>query len=117
MFSSTARTPNTASSHSSPTNSVTIKSHHKEVDFSVWLWLLGKGEKRVMRIPTMPRMVALALAGFATANPARAAFHVMQIEQVIGGVINGASADTSAQAIQLRMRAAGQNFVSAARLI
>jgi hypothetical protein len=36
----------------------------------------------------------------------------MQIEQVIGGV-NG---DTSAQAIQLRMRSAGQNIVSKARL-
>jgi len=37
----------------------------------------------------------------------------MQIEQVIGGV----DGDTSAQAIQLRMRAAGQNLVSNARLI
>jgi hypothetical protein len=37
----------------------------------------------------------------------------MQIEQVIGGV-NG---DTSAQAIQLRMRAGSQNFVSDARVV
>ena len=39
-----------------------------------------------------------------------ASFHLMQIEQVIGGV-NG---DTSAQAIQLRMRAGGQSILSAA---
>ena len=38
---------------------------------------------------------------------ARASFHLVQIQQVIGGV-NG---DTSAQAIELRMRAAGQNFL------
>jgi hypothetical protein len=37
----------------------------------------------------------------------------MQIEQVIGGV-NG---DTTAQAIQLRMRTAGQSFVSGAKLV
>ncbi len=39
-------------------------------------------------------------------------FHLMQIEQVIGGV-NG---DPTAQAIQLRMRSAGQNVVSQASL-
>jgi hypothetical protein len=44
---------------------------------------------------------------------AHATFHLMQIEQVIGGV-NG---DTTAQAIQMRMRATTQNFVSAAKLI
>ncbi len=38
---------------------------------------------------------------------ARASFHLMQIERVIGGV-NG---DTTAQAIQLRMRADNQNFL------
>ncbi|HYJ06656.1 MAG TPA: hypothetical protein VEX43_16090 [Chthoniobacterales bacterium] len=37
----------------------------------------------------------------------------MQIEQVIGGV-NG---DTTAQAVQLRMRALGENFISGAELI
>jgi hypothetical protein len=37
----------------------------------------------------------------------------MQIEQVIGSV-NG---DTTAQAVQLRMRAAGQNFVSEGKLV
>ena len=51
-----------------------------------------------------------AITGGSTAF---ASFHIMQIEQVIGGV-NG---DTSAQAIQLRMRTLGQNFVSQARLI
>ena len=45
-------------------------------------------------------------------SPAAASFHLMQIEQVIGGV-NG---DTSLQAIQLRMRSLGQNLVSDARL-
>lgn len=39
---------------------------------------------------------------------ADAGFHFMQIEQIIGGV-NG---DTTAQAIQLRMRSGGQNIVS-----
>jgi hypothetical protein len=39
-------------------------------------------------------------------------FHLMQIEQIIGGV-NG---DTSAQAIQLRMKFSGQGVVSGAQL-
>ncbi len=39
---------------------------------------------------------------------ARASFHLMQIERIIGGV-NG---DTTAQAIQLRLRADGQNFLN-----
>ena len=47
------------------------------------------------------------------APPADADFHLMQIEQVIGGV-NG---DTAAQAIQLRMRADGQGGVTKARLV
>lgn len=47
------------------------------------------------------------------AQTAPAGFHVMQIEEVIGGV-NG---DPTAQAIQLRMRTGGQTFVSAARLM
>jgi hypothetical protein len=46
------------------------------------------------------------------AAPAFASFHLMQIEQVNGGV----GGNTNQQAIQLRMRAAGQNFVSAARI-
>jgi hypothetical protein len=39
-------------------------------------------------------------------------FHLMQIEQVIGGVVG----NMNLQAIQLRMRAPGQNMVSQARL-
>lgn len=45
-------------------------------------------------------------------TPAWATFHLMQIEQVIGGV-NG---DTTAQAIQLRMRSAGQNLLPPSRI-
>lgn len=43
---------------------------------------------------------------------ASASLHLMQIEQVIGGV----SGDTSAQAVQLRMRALGQNLLEPARI-
>ena len=50
------------------------------------------------------------LGVLALQSTAYATFHEMQIEQVILSV-NG---DTTAQAIQLRMRAAGQNFVSGA---
>lgn len=53
---------------------------------------------------------AFALALVAPA--ADAAFHVMQIEQVIGGV----EGDTTQQAIQLRMRTGGQNVVGLSRL-
>jgi hypothetical protein len=54
-----------------------------------------------------------ALISFACAVPLHASFHLMQIEQVIGGV-NG---DTTAQAVQLRMRFTGENFVAGAQLI
>ena len=57
--------------------------------------------------------VLSALISFACAVPLHASFHLMQIEQVIGGV-NG---DTTAQAVQLRMRATGENFVTGAQLI
>jgi hypothetical protein len=57
--------------------------------------------------------IFVALVSLAVALPARATFHLMQIEQVIGGV-NG---DTSAQAIQLRMRTFGQNLVTGTTLI
>jgi hypothetical protein len=53
------------------------------------------------------------LAGLALAAPAHASFHFMQIEQVIGGV-NG---DTTAQAVQLRMRSGGQNLITGAQLV
>ena len=56
---------------------------------------------------------ALTLGAIALAQPAFASFHLMQIEQVIGGV-NG---DTSRQAIQLRMRTSGQNLVTAGQLV
>lgn len=46
------------------------------------------------------------------ASPVMAGFHQMQIEQVVGGL----GGDTSAQAIQLRMRKGGQNEVSRARI-
>ena len=55
---------------------------------------------------------ALTLGAIALAQPAFASFHLMQIEQVIGGV-NG---DTSRQAIQLRMREVGQNQVTLSRV-
>jgi len=41
-------------------------------------------------------------------RPAAAAFHIMQIEQVIGGV----GGDATAQAVQLKMRIAGQNLLN-----
>jgi len=62
--------------------------------------------------PHRSRILA-ALASLFLALPAQASFHLMQIEQVIGGV-NG---DTTAQAVQLRMRFLGENFVSGATLI
>lgn len=58
------------------------------------------------------RILFALLAGLLAANPAHAGFHVMQIEQIIGGV-NG---DVTAQAIQLRMRSSGQNLVANAQL-
>ena len=54
----------------------------------------------------------LVLLGGPACESAFATFHLMQIEQVIGGV-NG---NTSAQAIQLRMRFAGQNLVAQSRI-
>ena len=48
----------------------------------------------------------------ALSSSAEANFHLMQIEQVIGGV-NG---DTTAQAVQLRMRDPGENVLSSAKL-
>ena len=57
--------------------------------------------------------ILAALAVLTLAVPVQASFHFMQIEQVIGGV----KGDTTAQAVQLRMRFAGQNFVGGANLI
>lgn len=62
------------------------------------------------------RWVTTALAGIslcAASAAAHASFHLMQIEQVIGGV-NG---DNTAQAVQLRMRSSGQNLVQFGRIV
>ena len=59
-----------------------------------------------MRILSVFAWIALAV-------PVQATFHFMQIEQVIGGV-NG---DTTAQAVQLRMRFPGQNLVMGVQLV
>ena len=62
------------------------------------------------------RTVILCAVGLAAANaatPASASVHLMQIEKVIGGV-NG---DTSAQAIQLRLRSSFQSQLQLARLV
>src|ERR1044072_3861709 len=50
---------------------------------------------------------------FVLQSTAHATFHLMQIEQMIVSV----DGDTTAQAIQLRMRAAGQNLVSGGKLV
>src|SRR4029453_15032141 len=58
--------------------------------------------------------VAAGAAGALLCNSANATYHLMQIEQVIGGV----GGDTSAQAIQLRMRNSfPQDQVSNAKLV
>ena len=65
-----------------------------------------------MRTPFV--LWSLAVAVLLLAPPsADATFHLMQIEQVIGGV----DGDTAAQAIQLRMRFNGQGGVSRGRLV
>ena len=60
----------------------------------------------------LSRLTVVAAALAASAAPAGASFHLMQIQQVIGGVCG----DTTQQAIQLRMRTAGQNLLGGARL-
>lgn len=62
-----------------------------------------------------PRFVLALVAVLAVvaAVPAGASFHFMQIEQVAGGYCGV----RDAQAIQLRMRGAGQNLVTGAALI
>ena len=57
--------------------------------------------------PRIGSAATLTLAVLAVGSAAAETFHFMQIEQVIAGV-NG---DTTAQAVQLRMRLLGQNFV------
>ncbi len=58
-------------------------------------------------------IVAAAVVVLLVPRPAAATFHLMQIEQVMGGV----KGNTSIQAIQLRMRDVGQTIESAARLV
>ncbi|MBI1796964.1 MAG: T9SS type A sorting domain-containing protein [Candidatus Eisenbacteria bacterium] len=58
-------------------------------------------------------LFAVVVLAVVAHRPAAATFHVMQIEQVIGGI----DGSTSAQAIQLRMRANFQNSVSNGRLV
>jgi thrombospondin type 3 repeat protein len=65
-----------------------------------------------MRLPRLLHALPAVVLGLLTVSPAHATFHLMQIEQVIGGV-NG---DVNAQAIQLRMRGAGQNLVAQSRV-
>lgn len=66
---------------------------------------------------TAMRFSKLMLAVFAVAvlapRPANASFHLMQVEQVIGGV-NG---DANLQAIQLRMRSGFQNIIANGKLV
>jgi len=56
---------------------------------------------------------AFILSSMALIASAHATFHEMQIEQIVGGV-NG---DTSAQAMQLRMRNPDENMVAGAQLV
>ena len=65
------------------------------------------------RIDRTPAALFALAAPFALAAlPAQASFHFMQIEQAVGGV----GGDTSQQAVQLRMRAGGQNQMQFSRL-
>jgi hypothetical protein len=77
------------------------------------LWQ-SAGIKKIQRMKTRFTCWLLTLLGVFTLQPAaHASFNEMQIEQVTTTV----DGDTTAQAIQLRMRAAGQNFVSGGILI
>ena len=57
--------------------------------------------------------VLTVVSTLALPSIAHASFHLMQIEQIIGSV----DGDNTAQAIQLRMRSNGQQFVHQAKLI
>ncbi len=66
-----------------------------------------------MNTSRYPRVAALSFVLLAALGaPARATFHEMQVERVIGGVCG----KVSQQAIQLRMRAAFQNLMASARM-
>ena len=64
-----------------------------------------------VRTPSLVAGLAVASC-LAAAAPGAASFHLMQIEQVIGGVCG----DLTQQAIQLRMRADDQGVVNLARI-
>ena len=66
-----------------------------------------RGMRQLVRIAGFASIVLLA------GSPAHATFHLMQIEQVIGGVCG----DATQQAIQLRMRTGSQNFVEGSSLV
>jgi hypothetical protein len=70
---------------------------------AITLMLARRGRRAAFRAFPL-----LALSCVLGPQRAEGSFHFMQIEQIIGGV-NG---DTTAQAIQLRSRTAGQNIVS-----
>ncbi|MHC4610858.1 MAG: hypothetical protein ACYS7M_10995, partial [Planctomycetota bacterium] len=65
-----------------------------------------------MKASVFSGFLVAVLLGALAPQAAYASFHLMQIEQVIGGV-NG---DTSAQAVQLRMRSSFQNQVQLSKL-
>jgi hypothetical protein len=65
-----------------------------------------------MKAPFRSPLIATLLTGILAATPALADHHLMQVEQVIGGV----EGDVTAQAVQLRMRGGGQNIMSHGRL-
>jgi hypothetical protein len=65
----------------------------------------------MVRVPARPLVLAACAA--LAAPPAHATFHLMQIEQVIGGVCGR----VDQQAVQLRMRGAGQNLVSGKQIV
>jgi hypothetical protein len=77
----------------------------------MWKWHCAEAQNLLIAMKIQSCLASVAALAFLTL-PASAGFHFMQIEQVIGGV-NG---NSSAQAIQLRLRGGGQNIVSAASL-
>jgi hypothetical protein len=71
-------------------------------------------ERKPMNLKSLNfALIALVSYGAAPASRCMASFHFMQIEKIVGGV-NG---DTSAQAIQLRMRVAEQGQVNRGKLV
>ena len=67
-----------------------------------------------MRTPSRAAVLAAAAvaAALAAGSPAFASFHLMQIEQAVGGVCG----TTDRQAVQLRMRFSDQEFVAGKQL-